>query len=278
MILVGIDPGNTVTGLGVASLDTWDARPEVLLLGFVRPAAGHGARSIAEGVWSTLRKVEADAGPRRSAGGTFRRYERPPDRARQDTNHGAQAGIGWKLGFLCGVIVGTAPDAPPREAFVQHWRSNMFTLAARWGVVVHPPAHGPPRPAPSDQAAIGRTQAARLERVGGGLELVWAGCEHRDQLTLVELERAPRRCPTCSREPMVAEGDDRPDRAAWVRGEWKRIACEATRRIWPAQYDAMVQGPRSRARSVTPDHQLQGVSDACEALWIGLSTILDRAP
>jgi Tfp pilus assembly protein PilV len=57
------------------------------------------------------------------------------------------------------------------------------------------------------------------------------------------------------------------------RDEWKRLACALVLAKWPEAYEAMAAPCRARARTAKPDHQIEGVSDACEAACIAFHVL-----
>jgi hypothetical protein len=257
MRVVGIDQSNTSTG--VALLDAPGGRPALLDL---RAVHGWGAARASDTAARVLEIVTPWCDP-----ATEVRCELAPPTAREETHHGRQAEIGWGLGYLGGLIVGALlfrPDGPSVACVpVSEWRTRMLELSTRWGVFAEAPALRPP--------SIGAQPPTRrqVERDGDGFLLHWEGCEHRTPLLDFAALQASTltRCPTCAGAANAAAADP----AEWRRQEWKRLACRLVSIHWPDPYRALVADARSRARSEKQDHELSGVADACEAVWIGLS-------
>ncbi len=54
------------------------------------------------------------------------------------------------------------------------------------------------------------------------------------------------------------------------RDNWKRLACETVRAMWPERFEDVAVDCRARARTAKPDHRVEGIADACEAAIIAL--------
>lgn len=287
IVLTGIDPGNDATGLGMATLASWTARPEVLLLGSVRGAP----EVIAEKLRVSIKSEEAAVIGRNAVGGSRwgshvggahirRRIEVPPMQVRKDVRHGPQAQVGFALGFLSGWIAAVSfyDGVAPTQTAVRDWRAAMLELSASWGV------HAEPAPDASRSQGSQRSpwadpepppRVTNVERIAAvePRHVVTFECGHQQEVAYAKLVLAtPLACDACAKAKAAPKAREltRPEQ---VTDEWKRVVCSLTRQLWPEAYATLVDDARSRARSTPPDHRLSGVPDACEALWVGLSEI-----
>ena len=80
------------------------------------------------------------------------------------------------------------------------------------------------------------------------------------------LAALPDQCRTCSSKPLPGGAD--------VRDAWKAVVCEIVSKLWPGHYRELVDDARSRARTPKKDHELMGVSDACDAVGIGVHVLV----
>lgn len=194
---------------------------------------------------------------------------------RADVHHGAQAEIGFAQGWLGGLVAGRlhAIGAAVHLAPVQDWRDHMLEVAAEIGAPMVAPRRG--------RAALGPETAVERFRLGsepgGAITRTWLPCAHQERFPdYGMLARAQTvRCPLCPRaaRPKASAAES-------VRDAWKATACRFVEQLALGAYMELVADARSRARAADmPDHQLVGVSDACEAVGIalyGLHTIARR--
>ncbi len=194
--------------------------------------------------------------------------ERPPPTAHKDANHGHQAVIGYAIGVHTGLVIAAwtaLGGGKVHPIDVTPWRNDMIIGAARRGVIVQPPSH---RPVFTGQTS-NRTDVVRGD--GAGLFLVkYRPCDHTwprgaaaGGVHVHELKNRPAACPECS----AAASDPTRD----IRDRWKELACHVAQKLAPAMYSDLMGQCRARARTDRPDHRLEGLSDACEALGIAIA-------
>lgn len=294
-MVVGIDPSNTFTGLGALLYQPGEGVPRIApVLRNWTVLSMPGFEGVNEGVdqvvaaFERMRDsyLEAIDGqdlvpvPLRAI---RVRIEEPPEAVRADVNHGHQAVIGWKLGYLVGAIARAIhhPRVQVELVPVYTWRTKMLQLSTLWGVPAVAPGESRglvPRPPPSQLEKVpGRPmrQKFSVDRpAGGGLEVVWSGCDHREPVASLEVLQTspPTFCASCAQVPKL--DPVRPLTAEERREAWKELACALVKAHWPTWYDATVREVRDRARDKSkPDHQLAGIADACEAVWIAASFV-----
>lgn len=194
--------------------------------------------------------------------------ERPPMVVSKDVAHGSQAAIGYALGRMSGLVEGMlhAHRVPYVLVDVGDWRDTMLATSTRMGVPASKPGTQP-KPTPM----FGARQRVRLERTDGQLEAVYE-CGHRRPVPSIDALPRIASCPKCSATPPEMKRSD------WVRGEWKRLACELVRAHWPGPYAELVATARAAARTDKADHELVGVSDAAEAVWIAVHGVCGTVP
>lgn len=255
--VAGVDQSNRQCGLAI--LDCIPGRRPLLLELVSLPGAGSG-RQV-----ETARRVLDRLEPRIHAfpqSSRIRIEQAPPSGSQ---HHGQQAVIGWSLGLLAGLILGGLRDYDAELVTVSAWRTRMLEVSTRWGVLAQaPPKSPPPPPLGAKPARKAVTRAVS----GPGFEVRFEGCTHvtpvADYGALMAFTIPV--CPQCGAATRAKRID--PD---WRRGEWKRLACRLVAAHWPEPYAALVASARASARVEHEDHELAGVSDACEAVWIALS-------
>lgn len=278
--VIGIDPGSSYTGVAVAIGEPGDPAPQLLRLSGVVMGSGDVAGSVRSRVLPEVERC-CVAGCGTSATSIW--LEEPPEYAHADVGHGSEARIGYALGWLSGLVAGGAHAfwAPNqlvlRRAAVRAWRDHMLVFCGRRGLLMQAPTRAS-IPGVRSSFAPGLTQRFSVKNAGGGgFVRSWSGCGHEDQFaSFADLRAAEdRTCHTCA---VASKADPKPDPAAWVRDEWKRLACVGIARFWPDLYAPLVVGAQERRRFAggaavageKPDHQLAGVADACEAAWLSL--------
>lgn len=268
-MIVGLDLSNTITGIG-AIWPVGVSRPELRWVGSLRMLG------TAEAPYSSIRVVNAVHDIEALTPGEWEHppparvgIEIPPDTARADVHHGGQAAIGWALGYLQGLVEAPLRRGGRRIAHVEvaAWRRAMLVWSNRWGVLAQEPAMNPP-PVASE---LMKRQPFEVARKGTGFELVWAGCGHRSPVASYEqlIGSPPYACPECEPERLRKLADP----AEWRREQWKILACRLVQAHWPVEYAALVADARERVRTEKADHELAGVADACEAVWIACSLL-----
>lgn len=262
-ITIGIDPGNSYTGMcQLFWLDDGQIHTVVLhrIVGL-----GPMERTFAERIVPALvsNSLALAAAERVAVG-----VERPPPTARKDVNHGHQAPIGEAAGFTAGLVVGECMRRgwSHHRLSVQSWRQPMLIWAARKGFVRQAPSRRRQRAIPGTHS---RSRVQLLERVpsedGEGWDIIWKDCDHKTRATTYEAMTAAveRGCAACAKPQVPATADE-------VRDAWKRLACEIVEHFFPDAYRALVHEAAAAAKSVKPDWQYAGVADACEAFGIAL--------
>lgn len=287
-MIVGIDPSNTFTGLGALLHQLGDPVPKIApVLRWWTARSMPGFERVDEGVdfvvtefqllrdsyWNALDHHGIEDETMRTI---HVRIEEPPETVHSDVNHGHQAALGWKLGYLVGGIARGIRQPLVRVERISSsaWRAKMLQLSTIWGVPAREPGKTGPMTALSGDAAKGFTQSMNVERrQGGGFFVAWVGCGHKTVVEggLEQLKAFPhRRCPECHLTPLT----ERPSDPNWRREAWKYLACELMKAHWPTWYEATARETRDRARDKDkPDHQLAGLADACEAAWIAASFV-----
>jgi hypothetical protein len=208
-----------------------------------------GIRGLASRIASTVRDLGQP--------GTRVSIEVPPPTAKRSTRHGKQADIGWKLGYLTGLVDGYLDNQYQiRLVQVSTWRAAMLQLSTAWGIPASKPTEETSRKA--------RARLVRIERELGRIFVVWS-CGHRTATQFDRLNQAAQEgCTKCSESS-----------AFDARDAWKELAVRLATKHWPHVIDPLIRDARSRARTVKPAHQLSGVPDACEATWIGASGMIE---
>lgn len=252
---LGIDASTSHVGLALLR-ERPGGRAELLQLGSVRGDGVEGVRAQAQRVavvvsgWAET--LDLDLTDCRV------RIERAPRTARGDVQHGKQAALGWALGYVAGVVEvvldRSIHDLRAAELVeVRDWRANMLELSSRWGR----PATKPSR---KDRADIVHIES--IERVEGTNKAeVRFSCGHVETVER-EILLAGCRCTTC---PKPQRSD--------VGAAWKRLACALVEHHFSERYAQLVEPARRRARTPRSDHELEGISDACEAVWIAASAL-----
>lgn len=282
-MIVGLDLSNSHTGVAALLLDG-PRRPALVRVESLRMSGTADAFGGALRVFNAVRESEElqptpdgskwdpdsrdgwrHPPPARVA------IEIPPATAREDVHHGGQAAIGWSLGYLQGMVEHPLRRGGRRidHVHVSLWRQAMLEWSTRWGVLAQAPPREPPPPALEPGV---KRQRFDVERDGSAFRIVWAGCGHtEDGGSLERLQASPpvrcARCVASTRAPAPA------DPAEWRRQQWKKLAVELVARHWPEPYERFVIPARRRARTEKPDHELEGVSDGCEAVWIACSLL-----
>lgn len=250
-VVVGVDPGSDYLGIAVLYRQVSGA-PRVEMHGL--RVAG---KSLARRCEVIAPVIDPVIGLHPVVG-----VEQPPPTANKHQKRGHQAPIGWRLGLAAGLV--TVPFARAgcdvQEIPVRDWRRGMLASARAYGMVV-------PAPNRRNLPPVGSTVIDKLVRNEAG-ELVasWRGCAHFTVMQVPADRKQPSTCPECRR--MARQVDDP------VRDAWKRIACLWVQRVWPAEYAALVDPAKSRARTEQPDHTLAGVADACEAVGVGMHIMM----
>lgn len=252
-MIVSIDPSSTYTGIA------WRT-PEAVRLFRVRMHPGDPERSYIERLTEHL--------PNGRPGDIMRPehvlVEEVPDNARKDAGRsGQQAVIGRSVAYVAGIMVARYLDhrVPVTRIQPREWRESMLIWAARRGQLLEKPSRSK-RVIPPEQ--VGRNRVTGTQRIGPGRFRLTFECGHSEDVDYAQLGES-RDCKACIIRPERTMDD-----AEWIRDEWKRIACAVVERHWPEPYAALVSEARATARTHKPDHRLEGVSDACEALCIGL--------
>lgn len=270
-MISGIDPSNRMVGLAVLDDGPVTRPPPLRLLtsipGFGGDAAPRTARRVASVLGAHLRE-------RAPLGGCRIRIEKAPGRIRDEVEHGSQADVGFKLGRITGQLeVRLEAWGTVELVEVSTWRARMLEVSSLWGVPAAPPPKAPP---PAVFAPVSGDQRKRFDvtRSGapGGFLVTWRGCGHETPVrSFEELQRFNRTaCGACAagaeKRPTVVPAD-------WRRAMWKKLACDLVRAHWPEAFGALVDVARQRARAEKADHELSGISDACESVWIGVSQL-----
>ena len=210
--------------------------------------------------------------------------EEPPFKVRADVRHGSQAEIGYRLGVVSAAWLATllplAPTlaAPPGHVAVPvaSWRTTMIALAPAWGAPVDAATAAQPvrtLGAPPVRWSVDHSYRQEVT-VSDLIRVVASPCKHTMLVSLPGLEHLPTTCDQCE-----GEGNRRADkRAEDVTERWKRLAVFTALRIWPHVVEPLRDAARLRARTEKPDHQLVGVPDACEAIWLGVHTAMKEKP
>jgi len=258
MGVVGVDPSGRSTGLAYVTPTLVELVPIIMY-------AGDPERSYRDRIMPALARWQPQAvGIEKTAG-----------RARKDTNHGPQAALAEPLGYLRGLIAHPYVVAGMRPIYPDpgEWRRSLQAHAMSLGVSLPTPSRRSLRAKAASQSA-GASKPDRLEAIvrdheSGGYRATWerCGCAFTAP-DLVAIMDKPDACPSCAGAPPVDGGDI----AKLVRAAWKSWACEIVHRLHPEPYSRLVTDARSRARTAKDDHQLSGVSDACEAFGIAIHT------
>ncbi len=264
---IGIDPGSDYLGLGAVWLDDD---------GLCIHAELHRIRVTGLSLPETVAKVDLLLRPLvREA--VILSWEQPPPTVRKDTNHKFQAAIGYRLGLIAGAVISPylkLPNVEARETEVSKWRDNILSFAA---------INGPALGRPTRRGLVKN----RVGEIGPGLQSPltsvpgdgWIGtysCRHEIVLkTFSDVQKAPKTCPQCTNKTVAAQSDP----AKEIRDSWKRLACQVVKEHFPVQYEDLLVPAREAARKKNSlDHQLLGVSDACEALCIAISALPQVEP
>lgn len=277
MIVIGLDPSASSRAGWAVQDPSRPVSARLIALGSVRAVRGDYDATTTRIASAICEAV----GPRAAVDVVA--TERPPDSLRGDTGYGATLQSAWAQGWIgAGVcaelrhrypcrIVRATPPAP--------WREAMFIEAARNGLLLEKPtratvtaAHAFHRAAMSEarqQRLVATSRLRKVIRVDGGYEAVYR-CGHRRRIEGGYEALAVANVPPCgSCAGPAPSNDDGLDVNAAVRAEWKKVACRFVEHFWPDQYSQLVADARSRATTVgKPDHELAGVSDACEAVGI----------
>ena len=268
--VVAVDPGNSYTGIACAWSRSPNDEPVVERFTGVVMIDGQVERSVAERLFPLVAQLSsASCGSM----GTVLAFEEPPEYSRSDVGHGSEARIGYAEGWLSGLIAGSV-GLPTRRVAVSAWRDHMLVFAARRGLLLAKPTRAA---APIGPAKFQRFEVRSNEPPLRGFTRVWLGCaggtNHEESfVSLAALTASTASsCPVCATSALTLEA------AGWVRDEWKRMACEAAERFWPRQYAEALAPALERARLPKPAHQLGGVADGCEALWIALYALSVRS-
>lgn len=257
-MILSIDPSSTYTGIAKRS-------GEDVQLYRVRMHPGEPERSYRERISPVLLEIPI-CRPEHVL------VEEVPDNARKDVGRsGQQAVIGRSVAYVAGLTVAGYLDRGVRVTRVQpsEWRESMLIWAARRGQLLEKPRRSQ-RVIPPEQ--VGRNRVTTTQRIGAGLFRLTFECGHSAEVEYAALGET-RDCKACIVRPERTMDD-----AEWVRDEWKRIACAVVERHFPEPYAQLVAEARASARGPKPDHRLEGVSDACEALCIGLHHDVTEAP
>lgn len=259
---VGIDQSNSYTGIAIAP-SAWAGGLQSL--GFVIMYQGDVERSYRERILPALPDQVHAIGIEKSAGV-----------ARSDTNHGKQAVIGEALGWLGGLIASpyVARGIPVLRPEPGEWRQSLRLYAAEKGELlpevtraqVVAQAEIANAPKPDRLGDLTRTFVTTVKGAKIVFTSKWSRCGHPWSGSLAELQDVPAACPRCAKGTRI-------DPAALVRDAWKKWSCDAARRLFPDSYEELVSGARARARTDKPDHQLGGVSDACDAAGVLIHTM-----
>jgi len=261
--VVGIDPGSTMLGISAFRLTGSSAE----LVGLASVRVGD---DLLTGTRVGVRNVLADwAVPWQSPTCGWS-VEHAPPTAHADVGHGAQAVIGWGLAASAYTVLGAFCHGPHRVILPTPWREKMLITGARHRLLIEKPSRkvaAPPRPVKVNNVL------GPVKRDGDAWVSTYRGCGHPvrivgDYQVLTTTTIPP--CPVCAAPPTetTRTGDQ-------VRDLWKAAACRFVGHLWPEHYAAVVRDARSRARTNPPDHHLVGVSDACEAVGIGVAGVID---
>lgn len=265
MIVLSIDPGNTYTGWCVS----W-AHP---LRETSEPTPGvWGAVRVGDrGVYTAARELRETIGAVLSRRETWTTteaithvYVEQAPIASRDDKLGNEADIGWKQGWAAAhMALIVAPYCVPIPVQVSAWRESMIIESTRAGFLLQAPSRKRAVPA---ALVVGRNAIANVKRIEGGRFEVEYKCGHH--ATAPNYSAMTERfveCPECAKPPRTEDLT-----AEEIRDAWKELACRFAAHWAPETYARLVADARSRARTEKPDHQLQGVPDACEALGINV--------
>lgn len=152
----------------------------------------------------------------------------------------------------------------------------MLALAPTWGAPIDRNASAQPvRQLGAPRVTWSVDHAHRAEATSSDLIRVIASpCRHSMLVSPEGAAYLPSTCDQCE-----AEGNRHADkRAEDVTDRWKRVAVTAALAIWPGVVEPLRDTARRRAQRPHPDHQLVGVPDACEAIWVGVHTAIQVKP
>lgn len=257
VLSIGIDPGSDYLGLSTVMMnETSMTSPALYRLRMGGLDLGVAANKVVE-------IIEASAlghnGP------ILLNYEIPPPTARKDANHGFQAPIGWKLGIITGAIISPfllRDEIVVKGIDVTDWRQQLFVFAAQWGP-------GLSRPSRKQIVASNPTTSSTFLQspLKTLKDKTWEGtysCGHKLAFkNLAAVQSAPKNCPVC-----CPDNEGKRDVAVEIRAAWKSLSCRFTKHHFPEAYGNLVNEAKLRARSQKMDHELNGVSDACDAMCI----------
>ncbi len=241
---LGIDPGSHYMGLGILRDDGGADARAVRMQGYA-PDRQH----------ARIRQALAELGVSGDDEDLVAGCEEPPRSVTTKVRRGAQAPIGWKLGLMAGMAVGALAPRPVTMLSVSDWRKTMLGERRRVGLLEEAPSRRS-----LEKATLGVHVGIRVD-ADGRQWVRFRGCGH--DVRCPSRRAIPRVCPRC------AKGDPHVDDI--VRDVWKRLACELVERRYPELYGRLVVEARSRAKAEDrPEHHLEGVADACEAIGVTL--------
>jgi hypothetical protein len=257
MSILTIDPGSTYTGWCISWDPPFEARRGYgPLFGSIRV----GDRGIYAAAMELRERIGGRAREIKSV-----YVEQAPIASRED-KLGNEADIGWKQGWAAAhMALVVCPDVCPIPVQVSAWREAMIIQSTRGGFLVQAPRRT--RDAVVLPARVGRSGIQQVKRLEGGRFDVEYRCGHKATAPDYEaLAESFADCAQCATPPRSEHRS-----AEEIRDAWKELACKVAHHWWPDNYDKIVQDARSRARAFDkPDHQLQGVPDACEAAGISV--------
>lgn len=274
-----LDPGNNHAGVAVLDPCRRAPRGRVTAPPYVRSATSRAPTSAEPGGLDyALNLLPAlDGGARR----VHLVVEVPPFQVRADVRHGSQAEIGYRLGVVSGAWAAAATwkcevaNVPVSSTWVPvaDWRKTMMSIGPAWGARFDraPPSEAVRQlGAPPVRWSVDRSHAAEDDAT---VMVRASPCGHSMICSRESLAHLPATCDQC-------EGDANrhaDQRSKDVTDRWKRRAVSSALSIWPHVVEPLRDAARARARTAKPDHQLVGVPDACEAIWLGAHAALTLA-
>ena len=264
-VYIGIDPGSNHIGLGWISVNN---KTQEIHDGQMRGFrfSMNKANEVISEIHNLIEKLSSHCS-------TVISCEKPPPTARKDTNHGFQAPIGWSLGFVTGLIISpflSSDHITINMVQVSDWRKKMLEYAHKFG----PNDISKPNYRGNNIDILPGEKASLLPRIVPAKPKGWVAkytCGHETSLpTYSHVANVPALCPSCSSVKTQPEKT----RARETRNHWKSVACRFVEWHFSENYKELVEKAKKRARKPQEDHQLSGVSDACEALCISFSALI----
>jgi hypothetical protein len=260
--VLAVDPGSTHTGVAAAHLEGADVQLDRV-----------ASVNMLVDDRRSLARIRDAFGPNDYIDGRLLIEEVPPT-AHKDTGHGSQAPIGFRQGYIAGIIAGDwYGDGGRAVELVSSsvWRPSMIVYAARRGLLLDRPRGRKPSPFDGRQGVLGTVDKVdKATPPATGFVVSWRGCTHLwPAADLAAVVNKPERCPECFRSARKVD----PARAAaeQVRDDWKRTAYMFASFFWPDPIAAVVEDARSRAKTVRIEPwRLAGVADACEAVGLAV--------